>query len=250
MYKYFIKLVGNTDDDTTKNLYFLFKFASVAVLAILVLALSSIVIEKNPTFGAFGDFFGGLLNPILTFLMFMGLLITIILQQKELSLTRKEYEKSANALDAARIEAEKQTAILLNNSKKTDIYNFLNSSKNELDNLLFSKSRHISEKSISDQKWWQFRFEYQRLKEIEEIRKDEAKFHKLLMSYGSVVGLDFDRIVIFLDLYYNSLLELKKLETKKYLVDNFASLYVDQVNILKNRIQFDSNIDKVLEDLS
>jgi hypothetical protein len=34
--------------------------------------------------GEWGDFFGGVLNPLLTFLTFMGLLITIILQQQEL----------------------------------------------------------------------------------------------------------------------------------------------------------------------
>ena len=47
--------------------------------------------------GALGDFFGGTLNPILTFLTFVGLLITIVLQQAELSEARKEFKKSANS---------------------------------------------------------------------------------------------------------------------------------------------------------
>lgn len=36
------------------------------------------------TLGVFGDFFGGVLNPIFSFLTFVGLLITIVMQQKEI----------------------------------------------------------------------------------------------------------------------------------------------------------------------
>lgn len=75
-------------------------------------------IEEEPSCGPFGDFFGGMLNPTLTFLMFMGLLSTINLQQKELSLTRKEYIRTADALEEARLEAKKQTAILTESCKK------------------------------------------------------------------------------------------------------------------------------------
>jgi hypothetical protein len=53
---------------------------------------------EAPGFGAWGDFFGGVLNPILTFLTFMGLLITIVLQQSELKESRKEFKRSADAL--------------------------------------------------------------------------------------------------------------------------------------------------------
>ncbi|WP_167332737.1 putative phage abortive infection protein [Thalassospira permensis] len=49
--------------------------------------------------GPWGDFFGGTLNPIFTFVTVLGLLLTIALQRKELTLTRKELERSANALE-------------------------------------------------------------------------------------------------------------------------------------------------------
>nr|WP_246711030.1 putative phage abortive infection protein [Mesorhizobium sp. RMAD-H1] len=49
--------------------------------------------------GQFGDFFGGTLNPLLTFLTFMGLLVTIVLQQAELRETRAELIRSADALE-------------------------------------------------------------------------------------------------------------------------------------------------------
>jgi Putative phage abortive infection protein len=58
--------------------------------------------------GTWGDFVGGLLNPLLTFLTVIGLLFTIHLQQRELRLTRKELEKSSNALEAQNLTTKRQ----------------------------------------------------------------------------------------------------------------------------------------------
>jgi len=58
--------------------------------------------------GEWGDFFGGVLNPLLTFLTFMGLLITIILQQSELRESRREFKRSADALIEQSSHMEKQ----------------------------------------------------------------------------------------------------------------------------------------------
>ncbi len=58
--------------------------------------------------GTWGDFVGGTLNPILTFLTVIGLLVTIHLQQRELRLTRKELEKSSNALEAQNLTTKQQ----------------------------------------------------------------------------------------------------------------------------------------------
>lgn len=59
---------------------------------------------KNPEnfkdLGPWGDFFGGTLNPIFTFITVLGLLLTVALQRQELSLTRKELERSADALES------------------------------------------------------------------------------------------------------------------------------------------------------
>ena len=56
--------------------------------------------------GPWGDFFGGVANPILTFLTFGAVLYTLWLQQQELSLTRQELSRSATALEA-QIDASK-----------------------------------------------------------------------------------------------------------------------------------------------
>ena len=56
-------------------------------------------------FGTFGDFVGGLLNPFLTFATFAALLFTVLLQQRELSLARTEFKRTANALEHENFEA-------------------------------------------------------------------------------------------------------------------------------------------------
>lgn len=48
--------------------------------------------------GVFGDYIGGVLNPVLSFFAFIALLYTIVLQSRELKLTRGEMEKSSLAL--------------------------------------------------------------------------------------------------------------------------------------------------------
>jgi hypothetical protein len=56
-------------------------------------------------FGAFGDFVGGVLNPLFTFLTFLALIFTIILQQRELLLARTEFHRTANAMERENFEA-------------------------------------------------------------------------------------------------------------------------------------------------
>lgn len=55
--------------------------------------------RNQNTWGLFGDFIGGALNPILAFLGLIALLITIRLQSKELVNAAKELEKSTKALE-------------------------------------------------------------------------------------------------------------------------------------------------------
>lgn len=106
-YKIFLNFVGLSKDNTSKNLFRLFQVATYSVLVVFITNLFS-YFDDARSFGAFGDYFGGMLNPILTFLTFMGLLITIILQQKELRLTRSEIKTSSKALSEQAITQEKQ----------------------------------------------------------------------------------------------------------------------------------------------
>jgi biopolymer transport protein ExbD len=93
--------------DVIKPLFRNIIFAAILLICILIIDL--VVFSTNNeeiigNFGAFGDFMGGILNPVFMFLTLYALIITIIMQKKELKLAREEYSKTANALDTQAIE--------------------------------------------------------------------------------------------------------------------------------------------------
>jgi len=79
------------------GLFWLFVMGLLSALFVFGLALILAYINEAP--GTFGDFVGGVLNPILTFFTFMALILTIVLQQTELAESRVELSKSARALE-------------------------------------------------------------------------------------------------------------------------------------------------------
>lgn len=103
---WFAEIMQVDDENIGVRMYFLFRFAAILVVGVLFVNLFSL---GTSNFGEWGDFFGGVLNPLLTFLMFMGLLITIALQQRELREARIQFERSADALSAQKTTSVKQT---------------------------------------------------------------------------------------------------------------------------------------------
>ncbi|WP_296592933.1 putative phage abortive infection protein [Methylophaga sp.] len=65
--------------------------------------------ESQADWGVFGDYVGGVLNPVFGFLVLIALLMTISLQATELKLTRKELKNSSDALNA-----QNETLVLQN----------------------------------------------------------------------------------------------------------------------------------------
>ncbi|MGL0870746.1 putative phage abortive infection protein [Vibrio vulnificus] len=105
-YRRFVEFVGISGGGVTKSLFKLFVFACYAVLTVFLVNLFAI---GKSSFGEWGDFFGGVLNPILTFLTFMGLLLTIVLQNRELRETRAEAKRTADALVRQNKVTDKQS---------------------------------------------------------------------------------------------------------------------------------------------
>lgn len=95
IYREFRGLVAPRGRNSIRSLYRLFQFALAAL--ILVLTVNLLAIGQS-SFGEWGDFFGGVLNPIFTLLTFTGVLITIVLQQTELRESKAEMRRSADAL--------------------------------------------------------------------------------------------------------------------------------------------------------
>lgn len=144
--KIYSKISNGIDDEKQikKNLFYIFCIAiafigSIFFIEILFIIIGKFIkIEKDGVattmgvsdvigvLGPFGDFFGGILNPILTFCSFMALLMTIILQQKELSLTRKELSQTKQATkDSADALIEQSKSIKQQNFENT-FFNMLN----------------------------------------------------------------------------------------------------------------------------
>lgn len=61
--------------------------------------------------GVFGDFIGGTLNPILSFLALIALLLTVVLQSKQLELSRRELQETKEAMqESAKAQQKMQIA--------------------------------------------------------------------------------------------------------------------------------------------
>ncbi|VAW73737.1 hypothetical protein MNBD_GAMMA14-2378 [hydrothermal vent metagenome] len=104
---------ANSTSEMKNSTWHLWVITVIAVLSIsLVLLLYSQyfdgdITSDNEKWGTFGDFIGGTLNPILSFLALIALLYTIHIQSKELKLSRRELKLSRDELQLTRTEMER-----------------------------------------------------------------------------------------------------------------------------------------------
>ncbi|RKR70981.1 hypothetical protein [Marinobacter nauticus] len=80
-----------------------------------VLMYGSNPVYSHEKWAQFGDFFGGVLNPLYAFLAFLALLYTINLQRTELKQVRSEFRRSADAaqqqIDHLKLAAKQEDLI-------------------------------------------------------------------------------------------------------------------------------------------
>ena len=118
-------------------------------IAIMLNGLTSVLSEKDlKALAAYGDSFGGL-NALFSGLAFAGLIWTILLQRKELSLqrlelseTRKELKKSAAAQEEASKHQEKLAILQAYSTKLTNVLDEIKGLKNEYNQIetVFTKT--------------------------------------------------------------------------------------------------------------
>jgi uncharacterized membrane protein len=89
---YFLKLISELDNEKSNDSFK--RIVQILVPLISVIFLLNIFFLFNLDtnkydIGKFGDFFGGLLNPILTFMTVFGLIVTIIMQRREIQENRQ-----------------------------------------------------------------------------------------------------------------------------------------------------------------
>lgn len=104
-YRRFRNFLQGRSGKKLSGLYVLFKMAVALSLTVFIVN----IILNREGYGPWGDFIGGTLNPILTFLTFMGLLITIVIQQSELRATREEMKRSSDALSTQNESIRRQS---------------------------------------------------------------------------------------------------------------------------------------------
>ncbi|TBB81034.1 putative phage abortive infection protein [Rhizobium ruizarguesonis] len=99
------RIVAPNDGDSRGVFTALLSLAFASMGGVFVVAVHAQAAEKN--WGTFGDFLGGVLNPVLTFLSFMALLFTIILQQREIHGAKEDGKVLQSQRHADRLSSER-----------------------------------------------------------------------------------------------------------------------------------------------
>lgn len=151
------------EDENSKFICNLLKGA-VGVFIVVILLFVGINIcggdffnKENPTLsnlGTIGDYFGGLINPLLGFVSFCALLYTIQIQMKslakqseELELTREELKATKEELARSAKAQEQSSAIFKQQQFETTFFSLINQLNSEIDK--FSDSE-LKDNSINN----------------------------------------------------------------------------------------------------
>lgn len=163
------------------------------------------IIADGEKWGQFGDFIGGTANPLLSFLTFSALLITIIQQNKQLAISSSELENSRQELILTREElaktaeaATKQAEHLERESKLSELLSLIDklatrTNRNFNDNILdgeLSLHRVLSQHRLSIQT-----FETESL--TAHYEQENSKTHKVVKWIAS----DLERLSELINKY-------------------------------------------------
>ena len=112
------------------------------VASVIVIALENSVFGLSLNYslgkiGSWGDFLGGVLNPILSFLALIALLWTIKYQVEELTLTRKEVENSTSELRGSREANEQLVSVTQQQNLENSFYQLFDFFNSMVENIGF-----------------------------------------------------------------------------------------------------------------
>lgn len=224
-YRRFLRVIGTTKGKTSRNLFKLFNMAFAFFIIILLIDLIGLA-SKDASFGTFGDFFGGVLNPILTFLTFMGLLITIVIQQKELRSSRIEFKGQKEALQLQQIEMRIQSF----DNKFFQMLNLFNDIKKQLylqNNEVFKKLvdtfKHITDTEdfnvkfieINNQHDTTFKYFFLNLYQLLNYIDMQAPSEGMKKNYANIIRAQLSKNELIL-LFYNCI-GIKQISGRRYI---------------------------------
>lgn len=187
--------IGIIENETSKNILRLVQFAILIIIFVFCINYFNNPISKENGYGPWGDFFGGVLNPILTFLTFMGLLITIIIQKKELKESRDVFIKQQEAL-------EKQQKEMTIQSFDNKFFQMLNSFNKISDSLAINDSLQGKDVFVEHLEVLKQKIRYCYNDDLANRKTDENKiiyFLKIFNSFNNTYDTTFK--YYFLNLY-------------------------------------------------
>lgn len=147
------KLRSFTSDQLFSWLAWIVAIATAIICTVFVtyfISFNSGFSEKQEIWGAFGDFIGGTLNPILSFFALIALLLTITLQSRELEATREELKRSSSAQEASEKALKKQSEILNRQQFEQTFFSLLEQHNTVLEKLTRVSDRWTAGRSDLD----------------------------------------------------------------------------------------------------
>lgn len=221
----------------------------IAVISIIIVSLFYIsyfnggISIEHERWGTLGDFVGGILNPILSFLALIALLVTIILQSSELESTREELKLTRVIHEKTEKYLEEQANILKKQLEQT---------KQSLHSEYYFKVVNI----IQDEDFRQIRRKvytiYERTK-YQDWNDGHKEMAEVICQKMDVIGnllnigiLKSDMLIpswytLFIKCWNSTeelIKEKRKEEGIKFWSDfeNLYSISIDHKNLLKNQI--------------
>ncbi len=141
------------------------------------------VSSDTQIWGAFGDFIGGILNPIIAFSAFYWLTVSVLVQKKELEETRKALTESS-AAQKALVEAQ---------AENLEVQKALVDAQNKTIRQMERDSRVDHTKLILSQHTLEIEAEHAYLNSLHELAINDKVTHKIIGRDGELISLASER---------------------------------------------------------
>ena len=161
---------------TKKLICILLVFALLAfffVLGVYIYYFNALsIIKDTATWGTFGDYFGGTLNPIISLLALIGLLYTIHQQAQEMKATREEL-KQASEQQRKQVEQQSRQSEIFNLQQfESTFFSLLEQHNNILEKIIVNNNKiKITMISSLNEKYEKCSILYKKYKEIYELEE-------------------------------------------------------------------------------
>lgn len=206
---------------TKKLICILLVFALLAfffVLGVYIYYFNALsIIKDTATWGTFGDYFGGTLNPIISLLALIGLLYTIHQQAQEMKATREELKQAS---EQQRKQVEQQ-------SRQSEIFNL-----QQFESTFFSlleQHNNILEKIIVNNN----KIKITMISSLNEKCKEYEKCSILYKKYKEIYELEESHLMVSNQYIRNNIRQDPEL--RRYFIILFQLLKLISISLSTNR---------------